>query len=119
MNDTTPADGDPEVDPEVEDNGVFWVNLALKVAAPDPATAIRAFVEGLVQQGLRGFAYSVENYDDREIVGVFDGFGDRIDPLELLESEEVISTPESERAELLALAERLNETDDPTAAATP
>lgn len=112
---------DPEIAAasEVDENNLYWVNLSLKIAAPDPSTAVRAFIEGIVQQGLRDFAYSVENYDDREIAGVFDGFGDRINPLELVESQEGVSTPESERAELLALAERLNKTNDPAAPAAP
>lgn len=94
-------------------DNLYWVNLSMKVAAPSPEVAVRAFIEGTLQQGLRGFAYSVEDHDSREVVGVFDGFGDAIDPLELTESPEAVTDDQDE--ELLALATRLNETDEPTA----
>lgn len=103
----------------------YIVRLVMRVEADDtdPAQAALKFVDLMVENGLRDWVYRVEDNSTGDIMGYYDGWGNVVDinsPVEVTEPpvEDVplpSDPPEANPAEvesdaeLLALAESLNE----------
>lgn len=114
-------------EPGVEET--YEVNLMMNVRAQDAGHAVRAFIEGLTQKGLRDWAFGVHLGESS--LGVFDGYGNDVTEM-IAEAQaqkdaqadteaDTAADPEtdgqpisasveqvSQDAELLALADQLN-----------
>lgn len=97
----------------------YIVRLVMKVDAPknEPDSAVRAFVDNLVANGMREWVFRVEDIHTGEVLGYFDGFGDPVDistpvPSPEEPAQEQAAEPEPAAGEsdedLEALAESLN-----------
>src|SRR4051812_21164211 len=109
----------------------YSVRLVLRVSADSPDRAAPTFIAHMIENGFTDWVYQIcDPDDDMKVIGYFDGFGlpVDVDKLHAASADEpepappAVQTPvqtEETDAELLTLAQDLNDADAPPAEQQP